>query len=155
MTLTDNDDHRSSDSADSRQPAPLNLSQRAGRTIAQPISFLMQQALANPNMVSLAAGLVDNETLPVDATHEALESLLGDKTIGRKMLQYGATNGDPRLRQLIVERSLQQDGVTAEAINAPYDTDNYESGAIEYLQDGDVVARVDFSGTTARISRQR
>ena len=39
------------------------------------ISRLMAEALAPPDIVSLAAGFVDQETLPVEATREALEAV--------------------------------------------------------------------------------
>ena len=43
---------------------PFFLSNRAGRTADQPIGFLIATAFANPHIISLAAGLVDYETLP-------------------------------------------------------------------------------------------
>ena len=44
---------------------PIALSQRWHYASRQAISFLMQQAVENKNVVSLAAGLVDFATLPV------------------------------------------------------------------------------------------
>ncbi|MDY0168256.1 MAG: hypothetical protein RBS80_17035 [Thermoguttaceae bacterium] len=52
------------------------MSQRAqwagGETIA---SVLMARTLDQPELVSLAAGFVDHETLPVDPVRRALESI--------------------------------------------------------------------------------
>ena len=53
------------------------LSQRAAWAKGQPISDLMSRALANPDLISLAAGFVDQQTLPVEPTREALTSLFG------------------------------------------------------------------------------
>jgi len=52
--------------ASSSTPAPpLSLSSKARRTKEQPISFLINAAMANPSLVNLAAGLVDPLTLSV------------------------------------------------------------------------------------------
>ena len=47
-----------------RLPEP-RFSQRRDWAGAQVISFLMQQGVENPDVISLAAGLVDQESLPV------------------------------------------------------------------------------------------
>ena len=46
----------------------LRLSQRALRTDDQPISYFMKQAVENPSLISLAAGLVDEASLPAEET---------------------------------------------------------------------------------------
>ena len=46
----------------------LKFSQRAIWSQGQPISDLMSRALANPGLISLAAGFVDQQSLPVAAT---------------------------------------------------------------------------------------
>src|SRR5271155_423368 len=53
------------------------------------ISRLMAEALARPDLVSLAAGFVDQVTLPVEATREALEAVWSDPARARAALQYG------------------------------------------------------------------
>ena len=45
------------------------------RTAPPPISWLMQAALSRPNLISLAAGFTDNETLPVAEVVEQLRSI--------------------------------------------------------------------------------
>jgi 2-aminoadipate transaminase len=87
-----------------------NLSQRAQWAGGQPISRLMQMALANPGLISLAAGFVDQPSLPVDATRQAVERVLAEPTYARAALQYGATAGDARLRELVLDRFRQADG---------------------------------------------
>ena len=55
---------------------PFKLSQRAAQTADQPISYFMQQAVENPDLISLAAGLVDPESLPADDVRQALDDIL-------------------------------------------------------------------------------
>ena len=43
---------------------PFHLSRRAQQTEDQPISYFMQQAIENPELISLAAGLVDPDAMP-------------------------------------------------------------------------------------------
>ena len=84
-------------------PLPA-FSRRAKLSFGQPISDLMARALANPQLISLAAGFVDQSTLPCAETEEALRSLWADPGAGQKALQYGTTSGYPPLRQTILER---------------------------------------------------
>ncbi len=86
------------------------LSQRSGWAADQPIGFLMHKALAHPELVSLAAGFVDQASLPSEATRSAAASLLADGERARAALQYGTTNGDPMLRRQILERLAAADG---------------------------------------------
>jgi len=91
----------------------LRLSERAKQTAEQPISYLMHAAVANPTMISLAAGLVDEESLPAEATRQSIEELLSDPAAARRALQYGTTQGDKRLRELAVEHLTQLEGRSA------------------------------------------
>lgn len=88
----------------------LSLSRRARWAVGQPISALMAQALANPDLISLAAGFVDPATLPVELTREALQDVLADATAARAALQYGTTIGYPPLRESLLARMRAQDG---------------------------------------------
>ena len=100
----------------------VRLSQRALWGAGQPISELMSRALADPNIISLAAGFVDDATLPLDATQAAWKSLWGDPVQATRALQYGSTPGLPSLRETILERFIapaEKDGaprVTIEQI---------------------------------------
>jgi len=73
----------------------------------------MKLALDKPELVSLAAGFVDQQSLPVEETTRAVEHVLGDAAGGRSSLQYGTTIGDEALRSLLVERLEQGHGVAA------------------------------------------
>ncbi len=84
---------------------PANfVSAKALRTKEQPISYLMEQAVANPDIISLAAGLVDYDTLPVEETRRVMEELLSDAWAAQRALQYGTTEGFVELREQLLAR---------------------------------------------------
>ncbi len=100
-------------------PQP-RFSERRERVREQAISYLMHQAVENPDCISLAAGLVDPSSLPVEETRAVLESLVGDEDYARKILQYGTTQGSATLRSHLVEhiarmenRSVDELGIDA------------------------------------------
>ncbi len=92
----------------SPRPGPLPmagnsaLSAAADRTEPPVISEFMQTALANPGLISLAAGFVDQESLPHQDAARVAAEILGDPVEGRRALQYGTTNGDLGLRRQLV-----------------------------------------------------
>ena len=98
-------------------PAQIHFSQRSSWAVGQPISELMSRALDNPNLISLAAGFVDQQTLPDEPTRTALTAIFNDTTDARAALQYGTTPGFPPLREALLERILQQDGCPADSIS--------------------------------------
>jgi 2-aminoadipate transaminase len=91
-------------------PAPLALSRRAEWAAEQAISYLMQQAVENPQVISLAAGLVDFATLPVSEARAGVAALLADVHSARHALQYGTTPGADSVRQSIVRHFARQEG---------------------------------------------
>jgi 2-aminoadipate transaminase len=88
----------------------IPLSRRAQWAGGQPISALMAQALARPELISLAAGFVDQATLPVEPTREALEAVFAGSSGGRAALQYGTTPGYWPLREALLARMRGADG---------------------------------------------
>jgi 2-aminoadipate transaminase len=70
----------------------------------------MQTALENPELISLAAGFVDQQTLPVEIAATAASDLLGDPIEGRRALQYGTTIGDLGLRVRLIEDLERSEG---------------------------------------------
>jgi 2-aminoadipate transaminase len=90
-------------------PCDISLSQRTQWAEGQPISELMSRALAHPHLISLAAGFVDQKTLPVEPVSSALEALFSDASAAREALQYGTTPGDATLRQLILDMFVKPD----------------------------------------------
>jgi 2-aminoadipate transaminase len=93
---------------------PNGLSRRASLAPDEPIAtVLMAKTLSQPDLVSLAAGFVDSDTLPVETTRLAAEAVLSDPQKARMSLQYGSTIGYPPLREALMSRLLAADGCTA------------------------------------------
>ncbi len=88
-------------------------SNRAQLAAGQPISELMSRALDNPDLISLAAGFVDNDTLPTEPVRQASAALLADPNTANAALQYGSTPGYPGLREILLEHARQADGLDA------------------------------------------
>lgn len=78
----------------------IHFSQHAQRSSEQAIGYLMQQAVENADCISLAAGLVDEQSLPVTLARTAVNEVLADEAGGRKILQYGTTQGPEPLRRV-------------------------------------------------------
>jgi 2-aminoadipate transaminase len=93
---------------DNSHTLPLTLSRRWRYAREQAISFLMQQAVENPQVISLAAGLVDFGTLPVAETLAGVADLMAEDDRARHALQYGTTAGADSVRQNILEHFAQQ-----------------------------------------------
>src|SRR3954451_20011118 len=81
---------------------PISLSQTSERTSVPAISTLMALALARPELISLAAGFVDQPTLPIDVVEAFVKGLAEAPTEGRRALQYGTTAGDVGLRNQVL-----------------------------------------------------
>jgi 2-aminoadipate transaminase len=90
----------------------VRLSRLAQGTVEAPISYLMREALAHPELISLAAGFVDQASLPVENTLKAVEDLLSDPARGREALQYSSTMGDSSLREMLLCRLAEADQTT-------------------------------------------
>jgi len=90
-------------------PQP-RLSKKSHWGSAQTISYLMQQAVENPDVISLAAGLVDYTSLPVNAVKSALTRLMDDEAVARQVLQYGTTHGAERLRDQLLHHLAHLEG---------------------------------------------
>jgi 2-aminoadipate transaminase len=88
----------------------VRLSRRALWAEGQPISDLMARALANPQLISLAAGFVDQQSLPVAAAGQAAQAILGEQVEAHAALQYGTTHGFPPLRTKLLELARDRDG---------------------------------------------
>ena len=90
----------------------IPLSAASSRTEPPVISEFMQTALANPGLVSLAAGFVDQQSLPHEVTARVASEVLGDPVEGRRALQYGTTIGDAGLRRELVSLLEKNERVT-------------------------------------------
>lgn len=92
------------------------LSAKALRTEQQPVNYLMAIALETDGLISLAAGFVDYETLPVEEARQAFGELFADPTAGRAALQYGTTAGYLPLRELLLNRFAESEGLDAASV---------------------------------------
>ena len=99
------------------------LSRRRDWSANNVVGFMMKQAVDHPECISLAAGLVDPQTLPIEATSRAVERMMGDPTLARAGLQYETTEGAQRLRDLLLEYLAGLEGVTAETVGLKIDRD--------------------------------
>ena len=86
------------------------LSALGRRTAPPAISWLMKTALAQPKLISLAAGFTDNATLPVEFSRGLLNEILRSPKTGRPALQYGTTAGEEPLRRLTAAHLQKLDG---------------------------------------------
>ncbi|MBU6400704.1 MAG: PLP-dependent aminotransferase family protein [Verrucomicrobia bacterium] len=91
----------------------FGLSELGRRTAPPPISWLMRLALDRRRLISLAAGFTDRATLPVAEARQLLDGLLHSAKDARPSLQYGPTEGDPRLRRVTAGHVRDLDGRAA------------------------------------------
>src|SRR5262245_16852545 len=117
----------------SLMPTPVHLSVRAQRTGDQPISYYMQQAVENPHLISLAAGLVDYESLPAAEVNAALSDLLTRPESAQAILQYGTTQGYAPLREKLLARACAMDSLTPRDINTTVDDIVVTTGSQQLL----------------------
>ena len=92
-------------------PAPLPLSNQSKRTGDSPISYFIQKAIETPGLISLAAGLVDEGSLPAAEVAAAVADMMANPAAAKAALQYGSTQGLLSLRESVVQHVCQADGV--------------------------------------------
>ncbi|MCH2211864.1 MAG: PLP-dependent aminotransferase family protein [Fuerstiella sp.] len=76
------------------------LSTVAKRASGQAISYLMQALFQHSDCISLAAGFVDESTLPTQLVIDSTQRILTQDADGRSKLQYGTTPGVESLRAI-------------------------------------------------------
>ncbi|MFY9254413.1 MAG: PLP-dependent aminotransferase family protein [Fuerstiella sp.] len=91
----------------------------ARRASEQAIGFLIQQGLENADCLSLAAGFVDLQTLPVQLVKDASAKLLADAACGKRILQYGTTAGPEELRSVFRDYLAELEDHSDKATNLP------------------------------------
>jgi len=109
------------------------LSAAANRTEPPVISEFMQTALANPGLISLAAGFVDQASLPREIVARITSEIFQDPAEGRKALQYGTTVGDATLRREIVALLERNERVEAGAFDASFPRVVVTTGSAQLL----------------------
>jgi len=95
---------------------PYRFSEKGGRIKKSPIAELMRLAVTRPETISLAAGLTDYESLPIESIREIANDLLIHERAARAALQYGTTDGFVELRRAILERFRSLDSAKAAKI---------------------------------------
>lgn len=73
----------------------------------------MHLSLTRPELISMAGGFVDQQSLPLAGTGRAVAAVLSDPRVGQAALQYGSNAGLPELREAVLARLHQADGLTA------------------------------------------
>lgn len=111
----------------------VRLARRAAWAEGQAISYLMRQGVENPRCLSLAAGLVDSATLPIDLVRRAADHVLGDVAWGRHALQYGHTSGAERLRKAVFGHLDGLERETAGPLRADLDQCVLTNGSQQFL----------------------
>src|SRR5438874_1913310 len=105
---------------DANLPA-LQLSAKALRTQEAPISALIAAAVADPNLISFAAGLVDPRTLPVDECAAITQKIFADRPRAQTALQYDTTLGLKPLRHQLLAHLEKLEGKRASAMSITAD----------------------------------
>ena len=111
----------------------FGFSAKAGRTVPQAINYLLGPVLEQEGLISLAAGLVDQQTLPAGEVARLSGELLADEVAGRQALQYGSTAGLPQFRQALLEYLCRLDGLTPEQLSLTPDNLVVGSGSQQLL----------------------
>ncbi len=115
-------------------PDQNGLSRRALWAGGEPIAnLLMARTLAHPEIVSLAAGFVDQQTLPLEPTRQALDVIWSDPKRAQAGLQYGTTIGYRPLREAVLQRMLSADGRTEDELNLSVDRVVITAGSNQFL----------------------
>jgi 2-aminoadipate transaminase len=100
---------------------PLALSAKAKRTREAPITALIAAAVADPNLISFAAGLVDPLTLPVDECAVITKKIFADRPRAQTALQYDTTLGLRALRQELLAHLERLEGKAAKSMSLTAD----------------------------------
>lgn len=110
------------------------LSRRAEWAGGAPIAnILMARTLAQPDVISLAAGFVEHNSLPVEWVEEAFRRIWANRSHALAALQYGTTSGYLPLREAILERLRQADGLSAAEHRASVDQMVITAGSNQLL----------------------
>ena len=116
-----------------RSEPALVLSRRSHWAAGGAISYLMRQGVENPQCLSLAAGLVDSATLPVELVKRGVDRLMADEAAGRRVLQYGYTAGAERLRRAVHAHLAALEGVRSEDLGIDLDQVLLTNGSQQFL----------------------
>ena len=85
-----------------------NFADRMKKVKASDVREILK-VTARPEIISFAGGLPAPELFPIEPIREASDAVLRES--GRVALQYGPTEGLPRLREQIAERMLKKNAI--------------------------------------------
>src|SRR5688500_2219876 len=114
-------------------PAPLARSGKSLRTTDSPITYFIQKALETPHLISFAAGLVDEASVPAGEFGAAVAQIMADPATARAALQYGSTQGLPLLREQVLHHVCKADGVSPAELNLTPDEVVVTTGSQQLL----------------------
>ena len=100
------------------QEMKANLSQLGLRQKSSDITRLMALAFQRPDILSLAAGFTDSESLPVEDVREIVQEISCLETEAKASLQYGPNIGRDALRSHLTSRIANCD-LDSEAVLQP------------------------------------
>ena len=112
----------------------IRFSQRRQQASEQSIAYLMKQGLENRDVISLAAGFVDELTLPVSLVRDSIADVLTDDAAGQGVLQYGTTAGFGPLRENLLGHLARLENCTTADLNVTADEFVVTSGSQQLLQ---------------------
>lgn len=112
----------------------ITFSQRRHRAAEQSISYLMEQGILNRDVISLAAGFVDESTLPVPLVRNAVDRILTDTPEGHRILQYTTTAGDLKLRGLLLDHLARLEARDVDSLGVDVDDVVVTAGSQQILQ---------------------
>lgn len=94
----------------------------------------MQQGIENRDVISLAAGFVDETTLPVSLVRESIADILTDDADGHQILQYSTTAGFGPLRENLLNHLARLENCSTSELNVSADEVVVTSGSQQLLQ---------------------
>lgn len=112
----------------------ISFSQRRQQASEQSIAYLMKQGLESRNVISLAAGFVDEVTLPVSLVRESIVDILTDDETGHGVLQYGTTAGFGPLRDNLLNHVARLEKCSTNELNVTANEIVVTSGSQQLLQ---------------------
>ncbi len=95
----------------------IKLSDLGSRQKPSDITRLMTIALERPDMLSLAAGFTDNDSLPLLDIKSIVDEIAETEAEGKKTLQYGANVGRAGLRSILTKRIEASDELGPDALS--------------------------------------
>lgn len=111
----------------------IRFSHRRQQASDQTIAYLMQ-GMENRNIISLAAGFVDEATLPVSLVRESIADILTDDDSGHGVLQYGTTAGFGPLRDNLLNHVARLEKCSTNELNVTANEIVVTSGSQQLLQ---------------------